>query len=260
MTAATVAALRTHWQLAQPMQDKSQRFVTPTHEPDMPAGHGPMGKALVEHIKASEFPCVGSKAAVAQGALRTVECAALGTHGNDAFLLDQLCLFAAELAQADPEASTVHSFAAVFEGPLETDEARFEAMLWSQLQRLHTLDFRRGSRWSKDVSTNPDSPDFSLSLAGHAFFVIGLHPGASRMARRFQHPTLVFNSHQQFERLRADGRYQKMQAATRARDIALQGSINPNLADFGTAAETRQYSGRKVDADWRCPFHVMGKQ
>ena len=65
-----------------------------------------------------------------------------------------------------------------------------------------------------------------------------------------------FNSHRQFDRLRADGRYAKMQAATRKRDTALQGSINPNLADFGSAPETRQYSGRKVEADWTCPFHA----
>ena len=58
------------------------------------------------------------------------------------------------------------------------------------------------------------------------------------------------------DRLRQDGRYAKMQAATRARDLALQGSLNPNLADFGTAPETRQYSGREVEAGWTCPFHV----
>ena len=68
---------------------------------------------------------------------------------------------------------------------------------------------------------------------------------------------MVFNSHRQFEQLRADGRYQKMQAATRERDIALQGSINPNLADFGQAAEARQYSGRAVGPDWVCPFHAV---
>jgi FPC/CPF motif-containing protein YcgG len=49
-----------------------------------------------------------------------------------------------------------------------------------------------------------------------------------------------------------------MQRATRKRDIALQGSLNPNLADFGTAPETRQYSGRPVGPDWRCPFHPVG--
>jgi len=69
-------------------------------------------------------------------------------------------------------------------------------------------------------------------MVEHPFFVIGLHPYASRLARRFSNPALVFNSHRQFEKLREDGRYWKIQAATRSREIDLQGSINPNLADF----------------------------
>lgn len=80
------------------------------------------------------------------------------------------------------------------------------------------------------------------------------------MARRLPSPALVFNSHRQFDRLRADGRYAKMQAATRERDIALQGSINPNLADHGEASEARQYSGRAVDADWICPFRPRARR
>lgn len=223
-------------------------------------GTGELSERFLAHVKDAAFPCVGSKAAVAQDALRTFEFAPLGMRGNDAPLLDRLAGFARELERTDPESSVVHSFVALFEGPTDTDERRFEAHLWSQLQRLHVLDVERGSRWAGKVSTDPDSPQFSLSLAGHPFFVIGLHAGASRIARRFSHPALVFNSHTQFERLRADGRYAKMQAATRQRDIDLQGSINPNLADFGTAAETRQYSGRKVEADWKCPFHVMRKR
>jgi hypothetical protein len=35
----------------------------------------------------------------------------------------------------------------------------------------------------------------------------------------------------------------------------LQGSLNPNLADFGEQSEARQYSGRATEADWVCPFH-----
>jgi len=180
----------------------------------------------------------------------------MGDRANDAPLLDALDAFARMVEQQPQDSTTVHSFAALFQGPEDTDEVRFEAMLWSQLQRLHDLDVKRGTRWALDVSRDPNDPHFSLSIAGHAFFVIGLHPGASRIARQFAVPALVFNSHQQFEKLRADGRYQKMQAATRERDIALQGSINPNLADFGAAAETRQYSGRKTEAGWSCPFHV----
>ena len=36
--------------------------------------------------------------------------------------------------------------------------------------------------------------------------------------------------------------------------MSLQGTINPNLADFGDASEARQYSGRAVEANWTCPF------
>ena len=181
---------------------------------------------------------------------------ALGDPGNDARLLDRLTRFGATLERDDGDDMLLHSFVALFDGPCDLDEARFESLLWAQLQRLHALDRQRGNAWAADVSPDPDSPEFSLSLAGHPFFVIGLHPGASRLARRFEAPALVFNSHRQFQRLRADGRYATMQKATRTRDIALQGTINPNLADFGTASEARQYSGRAVEPDWTCPLRI----
>lgn len=224
------------------------RFQTPTSATDRSA-------AFLAHVENPDFPCVGSKAALGQGAIRTLELGQLGQRDNDAPLLDGLAGFARHLAVQPADSNVVHSIVAIFDGPRDTDETRFEALLWSQLQRLHLLDVRRGNAWADGVSRDPDSPKFSLSLAGHPYFVIGLHPGASRIARRFAWPAMVFNSHVQFDRLRADGRYAKMQKATRARDLELQGSINPNLADFGTAAETRQYSGRKVEADWKCPFH-----
>lgn len=219
-------------------------------------GGGDIASRFLDFIEDPAFPCVGSKAALARDAIEPHTFARLGDRANDAPLLDGLAAFARRVDAAAPEDTTVRSFVALFDGPADTGERRFEAMLWSQLQRLHDLDARRGTPWAADVSRDPDDPRFSLSLGGHPFFVIGLHPGASRLARRFEVPALVFNSHRQFDRLRADGRYAKMQAATRQRDTALQGSINPNLADFGMAAETRQYSGRKVEADWTCPFHV----
>ena len=211
---------------------------------------------FLDRIASPEFPCVGSKAALARGAIRALELGTLGCPRNDAALLDALEDFAAFIESQPEGDTTVHSFAAVFAGPGDTDEARFEALLWAQLQRLHDLDRARGHAWADGVSPDPDDARFSLSVAGHPFFVIGVHAGASRLARRFESPVLVFNSHRQFDALRADGRYAKMQAATRARDTALQGGINPNLADFGTAAETRQYSGRAVEPEWRCPLHI----
>jgi FPC/CPF motif-containing protein YcgG len=75
------------------------------------------------------------------------------------------------------------------------------------------------------------------------------------MARRFSHPVLVFNPHEQFTRLRAEGKFEGLRTAIRARDVALQGNVNPNLADFGTESEARQYSGRQTEPSWECPFH-----
>jgi hypothetical protein len=49
-----------------------------------------------------------------------------------------------------------------------------------------------------------------------------------------------------------------MQQTIRRRDIALQGSTNPMLSDFGEQSEARQYSGRAVDAGWSPPFKVSG--
>lgn len=228
----------------------------PAPEPEAGFDADSRSARFLEHVDAAWFPCVGSKAALARGAIRTLELDSMACPRDARRLLDALDEFGA-FVDAQPEgSSTVHSMVALYAQPQRTDEAGFERALWATLQRLHDLDHARGEAWADDVDTDADSPRFSLSLGGHPFFVIGLHPGASRIARRFEAPALVFNSHRQFEKLRRDGRYGKMQAATRERDLALQGSLNPNLADFGTAAETRQYSGRAVEAGWRCPFHV----
>ncbi len=95
-------------------------------------------------------------------------------------------------------------------------------------------------------------------MAGNAFFVVGMHPDASRAARRFAWPTLVFNAHEQFEHLREDGRYGGLQRQIRARELRLDGTLNPNLADFGRHSEARQYSGRATEDSWRCPFQHRG--
>ena len=110
------------------------------------------------------------------------------------------------------------------------------------------------------VSADPEDPHFSLSFGGEAFFVVGLHPEASRPARRFRRPALVFNLHDQFQQLRASGLYEKLRTTIGVRDMALAGSANPMLARHGTASEARQYSGRAVGPDWVCPFSGRGSE
>ena len=143
------------------------------------------------------------------------------------------------------------AFVASFIEPTPGNEAQFEELLWSTLQQVNGLDARP---WAHGRCADPESPEFSFSFAGTGYFIVGLHAGSSRLARRFAWPTLVFNPHRQFDRLKADGRYGRFQQAIRTRDLALQGTMNPMLSDFGEASEARQYSGRSVANGWQCPF------
>lgn len=204
-----------------------------------------------ERLRSDCFPCVGAKSALARGNIDYFQADRIDTPASDLPLYKAICEFNQKL---DLDSPVVQSFVALFSQPTELDEKTFEAALWNRLQSLHNIDAAAGQEWARDVAADPDSPHFSLSLGGTAYFVIGLHPGASRAARRFAHPVLVFNSHQQFERLRSDGRYDRMKEIIRKREIHLQGAINPMLADHGQASEARQYSGRHLEANWRCPF------
>lgn len=219
-----------------------------------------LGESFLAFLADNAFPCVGAKAALSHGSIETHEFGMLGDTDNDQSLADGLSQFVEMIEDNDDDNKIVHSFVAIFRGPFDMDEKRFESLLWSQLWRLHKLDIRDGNTPADDVSSDTESAHFSLSISGHPFFLIGLHSNASRLARRFTHPVMVFNSHRQFETLREDGRFEKMQAATRSRDIELQGSINPNLADFGDESEARQYSGREVEDDWKCPFDFKEKK
>jgi FPC/CPF motif-containing protein YcgG len=117
-----------------------------------------------------------------------------------------------------------------------------------------TLLILISSLWDKDVESDTASHRFSYTIG-----VIGMHPKASRLARTFSYPTVVFNLHEQFARLRSRGKFETMKQTIRAREMTFQGSINPMLSNFGENSEARQYSGRAVSDNWTCPFHVQKK-
>lgn len=211
---------------------------------------------LQTHVADRAFPCVGAKAALARGTLSVLACTRIDSAWDDLRIHDGLMRFAAAYRE---QPGLFRSFAVVFEGPQDLDEPEFETALWSRLQSLSDKDAWRGQSYDPRVSPDPDDPHFSLSFGGEGFFVVGLHPHASRPARRFARPTLVFNLHDQFTQLRADGRYETMREAIMARDEAVAGSRNPMLARHGEVSEASQYSGRVVDAAWRCPFHYGGE-
>ena len=81
-----------------------------------------------------------------------------------------------------------------------------------------------------------------------------MHPKSSRNARKAPFTTIVLNLHDQFEKLRTMNAYDNVRDRIRARDAEQNGTINPMLADFGEKSEAAQYSGRRVDSSWKCPF------
>lgn len=203
-------------------------------------------------IQSDGFPCVGAKAALSQGEIDFRIYGALTDPQCETPLHLDLQEFISELKSEGP---IVQSFAAIFIGTPDLTEAQFETSLWNRLKGLSDIDGAMSQSWSEIASSDPYDPHFSMSLAGHPFFVVGLHPNASRLARQAPFAMLVFNSTLQFNRLREDGRFEKLQKIIRERDKELQGSINPNLSEFGDATDASQYSGRKVEPDWRCPVH-----
>lgn len=215
---------------------------------------GSAAEALTERVHGAlravvldpDFPCVGARAALNRGCYRFALYDTLASPAATEGLARDLARFARH-GDSEGEYTT---FIASFRQPKAMPPEVFERLLWEQLHRLHVVD---DAPWDSRVSRDPDDERFSFSFAGHAFFVVGLAPTSARWARRFPWPTLAFNPHEQFERLRADGRFHRLREVVRQRDLLLEGNLNPNLADYGEHTEARQYSGRPVEDDWRCP-------
>lgn len=205
------------------------------------------GELLSERILGPEYPCLGARSVFKRERATVVLHDDLEAPETARTLLEQLREYAAAV---DPEEGFV-SFVAGFRGPDVRDEKHFEEMLWGLLQRLHDVDEQP---WAPEVSADPNDPHFAFSVAGTPFFIVGLHPKASREARRMPLPVLVFNLHEQFESLREEGGFERMRDTIRRRDEELQGSINPMVSDHGETSEARQYSGRKLEKAWEAPF------
>lgn len=148
------------------------------------------------------------------------------------------------------------AFMAVFDDDSVTSEELFEEKLWQQLQYIHEVD---EEPWDPLVSHDPDDKNFSFSIGGKAFYIVGLHPHSSRKARQSPYPAMTLNLHYQFEKMRELGIFTDVRNKIRKRDMSLQGGINPMLKDFGEESEALQYSGRQLDEQWKCPFKYSKK-
>ena len=214
-----------------------------------------LARRFIHNVESPSFPCVGAKSALGRGQMDILVARDLRSAWDDLRILPAL---ATTVGKYRADRAIFRTMVVVFEGPDDLSEADFEQHLWARAQSLSDKDAWVGYRPDPTVSADPEDPHFSLSFAGEAFFVVGLHPNASRPARRFEAPAMVFNLHNQFEVLREQQRYEKLRSSILQRDLALAGSINPMLARHGETSEARQYSGRAVEADWKCPFRRAG--
>jgi len=225
--------------------------------PDVPLDAGLIDahEQLSQQI-GSYYPCTGAISVFAQKSYRFGLFPELAQDSAARAVCHDLYEFCHEFPIVDDQLST---FIAMFRGPEIESEQHFEDLLWSQLQAMHIIDSHFFA-WDQSVASDPTNNDFSFSIGGRAMFVIGMHPKASRLARTFRYPTMVFNLHEQFERLRARGKFETMKKIVRVREIAFQGSINTMLKNFGERSEASQYSGQAVSDNWPCPFHSYKKK
>ncbi len=196
-----------------------------------------------------DYPCLGARAVFNRHRATVRVFDDMGGPGVAADLVTGLTAFARD---TDPDAGLA-SFVAAFRRPRIEDEEQFEQLLWTLLQQVYDADEQP---WSREVAADPADPHFSFSVAQTPFFIVGLHPRASREARRAPLPVLVFNLHEQFQELRTSGRFDRMRDTIRRRDIELQGEVNPMVDDYGDSSEARQYSGREVGDSWVAPLTV----
>ena len=199
------------------------------------------------------YPCVAARADLKCEQIQCFVAGHIGCPNDDPAILSFIYEFVAAYRKAG---TILHSAAVIFTSPETISEQLFDLFLWKRLQALSEMDAKKYA-YDRRVDENPMASGFSFSLGEEAFFIIGLHPGSSRGARRFKYPAMVFNPHAQFEELRKQHRYEKMKKIVRKRDLSYSGSINPMLADYGDASEVFQYSGRQYGSDWVCPLKVI---
>lgn len=216
----------------------------------------PLPSSIESFINQDGFPCVGAKIALNKSQITTLDFKDIRSDSHNQDILSDIYRF---IKNFNKDKKLYSSLVCTFKHSSLKDEKDFELVMWDKLQKLHNLDSKLYS-WDKRVSCDPNDSQFSFSLGGEAFFIIGLSPYAQRKARRFKYPAIVFNLHSQFQVLKETNKFNALRVRIRKNEEAFSGSPNPNLYDHGVVSEARQYSGRSVDNHWQCPFSTRSKK
>ncbi|WP_020500113.1 guanitoxin biosynthesis heme-dependent pre-guanitoxin N-hydroxylase GntA [Sciscionella marina] len=206
---------------------------------------------LEEFIQSKEFSCLGARSALKKGTIRHGHYPALGEPESARANYRELLGYARDIRPTLSDKS-FRTFVASFETPGEVlEELEFERLLWRHLQLMHDID-SRSYGLDDGATSDPNEPHFGFHVAGHAFFLVGMHPGSSRASRRFVRPAIAFNSLMQFMLL--GEKFFSMQDAIRKRETNNNGSVNPSFTTYEYEMPSRHYAGRMTEPDWKCPF------
>lgn len=215
----------------------------------LPSAAAAIDEAIHRLVGQENYPCVAALSAARNAEYRVGVYSAFGSGASSRALGRDLAHFKAEQAASK---SAYLSFWAVFDDAQPLTDEKFESLMWKELSLL-SASTPAASRWDPKFSSDPSDPNFCFSFEGDAYFLVGVHPHSSRLARRFPFPAVVFNLYEQFEALGAA--YEPMVKLIRERDLRFQGTVNPTVERWADKWESIQFSGRENAPDWKCPFH-----
>jgi FPC/CPF motif-containing protein YcgG len=190
----------------------SNKLITLPSEEEAPTSATHVVKTFQAMIQCDTYTCLGAKKTEQENNLR------FGVFDSDCDR-DIGQLITAGLQQFEDDRNNLSkiyaSYIAIFPNWAPQTEVDFENSMWQRLQQVHDYDYRKDRPWDESKSTDSMDPNFGFSVNGKAYFIVGLHPNSSRWARRFPWPTLVFNSHSQFELLYFQNSFDKLKLANR---------------------------------------------
>ena len=164
----------------------------------------PAAERFRDFLHHGPFYCVGARTAPSRGRMKMIVARDIRSGWDDT-RIDPARLAVICRNRAQPSL-----YGVPFGGHHTLSEDAFETDPWDRVQTRSDKDQRPGQTCDPRVASDPEDPPAAPNLGGEGFSLVGLHPGASRRARRFAAPARVFDRLGQFARLPAEERYQRL--------------------------------------------------
>ncbi|MFN0012152.1 MAG: YqcI/YcgG family protein [Phycisphaerales bacterium] len=222
-----------------------------------PDAENPSPKALLAAaafrglVQSPHFVCIAAQAAFKKGTFRIAHVdAEVGTWDSSIMLGYAMTRFIGDLATLP---TPFRPLVVIFEGPTAASPEQFRDRFWSTLQQASDIDALCFSP-TREVDSKLTSPHFGYSIGQRGWFVNGSFPSAPLIGRRTPLPTLICNLQSNFEQLKHSGQFVRIQKANTARQLAVQGCVNPYLTELGGDADQSVQFVSVPHGPGGCPF------